>query len=149
MARSITKDRPAATYLGDLVRAEFHRMYCCVEGPIKNPSSSDDLEGFNPLGQPLKLVASTYQFVLSTDEGNATAICFHDKPINLAHGVTSSDRYLILKRGPAVIDLDALPTDDIEGTAFDTVAELAAAYAALSPPIITVRALTPTKTQEV
>lgn len=146
MTRSVTKTRAAGTYLGDLIRNEFHRQYNYVEAPIKNPSSSTDLSGFNPLGQPLKVVSTVYNFVLTTDEANTTALVAYDKNIVLAHGATSDDRYLILKRGPACIDQDALPVLDVDAATL-VPATIATALAALDPPIIAVRELSPTKTQ--
>jgi len=146
MARSITKTRGAATYLGDILRSEFDRKYNMVSAKIKNPSSSVDLSGFNPLGQPVKLVSDVWQFVLATDEANTGGLFMDQRLLTLAHGATSDDLFMILVRGPAVIDKDALPTTDIEGTAL-TNATIVTALAALSPKITTVSALTPTKTQ--
>lgn len=146
MTRSVTKTRAAGSYLGDLIRAEFHRAYNYVEAPVKNPSSSTDLSGYNPLGQPLKIVSTVYNFVLTTDEANTTALMAYDKNIILAHGATSDDRYLILKRGPVVIDQDVLPVLDVDAATL-VPATIATALAALDAPIIAVSEVTPTKTQ--
>jgi hypothetical protein len=149
-----TKTRAAKTYLGDLIRAEFHRAYNYVEAPLVNPNSTSagDLNGFNPLGQPVKASGNNYVFVLATDEASTIGLVADQRLLNLLHSATSGERYLILRRGPAVIDYDAIPANDVAagggsaGTAF-TVATIVTALAALSPPIIAVRELTPTKEQ--
>ncbi len=154
MTRSSTKSRAAGTYLGDIVRAEWHRGYNAVSGKLVNPNgaASGDLTGFNPVGQPVKASGANYVFVLATDEASAIGFVAFDKNINLAHGATSDDKYLIMIRGPLLIDKDALPANDValgggaNGTAF-TIATLLTAYAALSPPIIKQVEVTPTKTQ--
>lgn len=154
MTQSIDKTRPAGSYLGDILRNEWHRSYCCVSGKLVNPNgaASGNLVGFNPIGQPVKASGANFVFVLATDEANAIGIVAYDKPITLAFGATSELPYLILRRGPALIDKDALPLKDVAlgggsaGTAF-TVATLVTAYAALSPPIIAQVEVTPTKTQ--
>ena len=151
MTRSTTLTRAAGTYLGDIIRAEWHRGYNYVSSTLKNPSATA-IVNQNPVGQPVKVSSSTRVFVKATDEANATGIVAHDKPISLAGSATSDDLYLILVRGPALIDQDALPLKDMDagggaaGTAF-TIATLVTAYAALSPPIIVQRELSPTKTQ--
>jgi hypothetical protein len=149
MARSTTKT--SGKVLGDLIRAAYHQGYCYVSGKLVNPSATA-LAGVSVLGQPVKASGANYVLVLATDEANAIGIVAHDKPINLALSGTSDDLYLILRRGPALIDYDALPLKDTAagggdaGTAF-TIATLVTALAALSPPIIALRELTPTKTQ--
>lgn len=146
MARGITKSLAAGYALGDLIRAEWHRGYCYVEAVVKN-SGSSNLLGARLLGQPMKLISTVYNFVLTTDEANTTAVFAHDKPMpSIAAAATSVDRFLILKRGPALINQDALPVLDVNGATL-VPATIATALAALSPPIIAQRELTPTKTQ--
>jgi hypothetical protein len=146
MARSITKTRSAGTYLGDLIRAEFHRSYNFVSAKVKNTGSSN-LLGAVLTGQPMKVVSTVHNFVLTTDEANTTALFAHDKPMpSIAAAATSDDLFLILKRGPAVIDQDALPTADVNGATL-VPATIATALAALSPPIIAVSEPAQTKTQ--
>ncbi len=151
MTRSSTKTRAAGSYLGDLIRAEWHRGYSYVSSTLKNPSATA-ITNINPLGQPVKVSSSTRVFVKATDEAAATGIVAYDKPITIAGSATTVEEYLVLVRGPVLIDYDALPLKDMDagggeaGTAF-TIATLITAYAALSPPIIALRELTPTKTQ--
>lgn len=151
MVRSVTKDRPAATYLGDLIRAEWHRGYNYTSSKVVNPSATA-ITAQMALGQPVKVSGANHVFVKATDEANATGLFAHDKPITLAGSATSDDLFLILKRGPALIDQDALPLKDMDagggsaGTSF-TIATLVTAYAALTPPILVQRELSPTKTQ--
>lgn len=151
MARSTTKTRGAGVALGDVIRNIWHPAYNYVSGKLVNPSATA-LAGVYVTGQPVKASGANYVLVLATDEANAIGLVAHDKPINLGASATSDDLYLILRRGPALIDYDALPLKDTAdgggdaGTAF-TIATLVTAYAALSPPIIAQRELTPTKTQ--
>ncbi len=146
MARGTTKSLAAGSMLGDLVRAEWHRGYCFVEAVVKN-SGSANLLGTRLLGQPMKKISTVWNFVLTTDEANTTGILFYDKPFpSLAAAATSVDRYLILVRGPALIDQDALPVLDVNAATL-VPATIATALAALKPPIIAQRELSPTKTQ--
>jgi len=151
MTRGITKTRAAGSYLGDLIRSEFSRNYNMVSGKIVNPSATA-ITAQNLLGQPVKASGANYVMVKATDEASAIGIIAHDKPVTLAGSAVSDDLYMIIRRGPLVIDKDVLPLKDADagggdaGTAF-TVATLVTAYAALSPPIIATTDLTPTKEQ--
>ena len=151
MTRGITKTRAAGTYLGDLLRTEFSRNYNMVSGKLVNPSATA-ITNQILLGQPVKASGSNYVLVKATDEASAIGIVAYDKPVTLAGSATSDDLFMILRRGPAVIDKDILPLKDADagggdaGTAF-TIATLVTAYAALSPPIIATTDLTPTKEQ--
>lgn len=151
MTVSTTKTKGPAQSMGDILRTEFHPQYCRVSGKLVNPSSTAITDQI-PLGQPVKASGSDYVFVKATDEASAIGIVLHDKPITLAGSATSDLPYPILIRGPATIDQDALPAKDMDagggsaGTSF-TIATLITAYAGLSPKIVAVRELTPTKTQ--
>ncbi len=146
MTRGASNTRAAGTYLGDLIRAEWHRGYNYVSAVVKN-SGSSNLLGARLLGQPMKVISTVHNFVLTTDEANTTALFAHDKPMpSLAAAATSDDLFLILKRGPALIDQDALPVLDVNAATL-VPATIATALAALSPPIIAVREHATTKTQ--
>lgn len=146
MARGITKTLAAGYALGDLIRAEWHRGYNYVEAVIKNSGSSNLLDA-RLLGQPMKKISTVWNFVLTTDEANTTGIFAHDKPMpSVAATATTVDRYLILVRGPALINQDALPVLDVNAATL-VPATIATALAALSPPIIAQRELSPTRTQ--
>lgn len=153
MARSTTMTRPGGTYLGDLLRNEWHPGYCCVSAKLVNPLAGA-LTNFNPIGQPVKASGANFVFVQDGDEANAIGLVLHDKPISVpgsgTDGGVSAEKYMILRRGPALIAEDAIAAgatvagDDVNGDAL-TIATIVTALAALSPPIIAQVDLTPTE----
>lgn len=151
MTRSSTKTRAGGTYLGDLIRYEANRGYNYVSGKIVNPSSTD-IVGQLALGQPVKASGSDFVFVKAGDEAATIGLFADQRPINLDGSATSDDQFLILRRGPATVAKEAIPAKDMDagggddGTAL-TAATIVTALAGLSPPIIALDPLTPTKTQ--
>lgn len=143
MARSTTLTQGAVQ--GDLLKEFMSPGYNFVEGKLVNPVAVAKT-GWNPIGQPVKASGANFVFVQDTDEANAIGIVLHDKPINLAASATSADRYLILRRGPALIDKEQIAGTDINGDAL-TKATIVTALAALSPPIIGLSEPATSKTQ--
>lgn len=123
-SKTFTKGRS----LGDVFKWLVHPGFCLVSAKLVNPLATA-LDLTDPVGQPLKASGANYVFVQDLDEANAIGLLYHDKPIALAGSATSEELYAILLRGPALIDKDALPLLDVNGTAF-TVATLVTAYAA-------------------
>ncbi len=122
---SQTKGRTIA----DVVRWMVHQGFCIVSSKLVNPIASE-IE-LNPVGQPVKVSGANHVFVQDGDEANATGLVMYDKKIIIRANATTDELYPILKRGPALIDEDALPSNDINGDAF-TVSTLVTAYAALN-----------------
>lgn len=120
--------------LGDIVKWLAHQGYNCESRVFRN-TSGGALANVQILGQPTKMSSAKVVPVLATDEANATGICLHDEKITLANNTDLSYPVLVLRRGPAFLNKDALPTADVAGTNF-TVTTLVTAYAAFSPPII-------------
>lgn len=143
MARSTTLTQ--GFVLGDLVKAVWDHGYSFVEGLLVNPVAVAKT-GWNPIGQPVKASGANFVFVQDTDEAAAIGLVAHDKPINLGASATSADRYLILRRGPALYDKAVIAAADINGDAL-TASTIVTALAALSPPLIALTEVTPTQTQ--
>jgi hypothetical protein len=133
MATPLSKGRTQ----GDIFRHVHHPSYCLVSAKLVNPDATARAAQ-SLLGQPVKASGANYVLVKSTDEAAAIGLVFSEGLIALGASEVTAKKYAILRRGPAVIDRDSLPANDVAGTAFDTVAELVTAYAALSPPIIPV-----------
>lgn len=124
--------------MGDVVRYVLHPGYCIVSAYVVNPNAAA-YAAQNLVGQPVKASGANYVFVESTDEAAVIGLFMHDKPVALGVSETTTIKYPILVRGPALVDQDSLPVNDVAGVAFDTVAQLVTALAALDPPIIAVR----------
>lgn len=145
MTVGTSASRASGTRLGDILREFWSYAYQVGGYKLVNPDATARAAQII-LGQPVKASSTNMVFVKSTDEGNAIGLVLHNQPVALAISETTTLKYPVLLRGPALIDKDALPTADVAGTAFDTVAELVAAYAALDPPILTLTE--PTQTSE-
>lgn len=120
--------------LGDIIKWLSHQGYNCISGVFRN-ASGGTLTNVQILGQPVKASSTKFVPVLATDESSAIGIVMTDQKVTLANNTDLGNKVLILRRGPALINSDALPAADVAGTSF-TVATLVTAYAALSPPII-------------
>lgn len=106
--------------------------YCFVTGTIKNTTGATvAIEKEDMIGRPVKLVASQYELAIpATDEATVDGLVFDPQVgLALANNATSTAVFVILIRGPAVVNLNAI----VSGF---TLATIATALAALSPPII-------------
>lgn len=85
----------------------------------------------DPLGTPLKLVAGVWEIALNADAATVKGLLLHMEPIPaIAAGATTTRKYLILARGPAIISKAGLPVNDPAGTPW-TMATLIATLLAL------------------
>lgn len=118
--------------IGDLLRweTESRGIFTRDEATIKNTlGSTATLTA--PLGMPLKYVTDHYELLASGEESLCAGLLLHCEPIAaLTTGSTTTERYLILVRGPAVIDRDQLPTSD--GAATPVAYTMADLYASLT-----------------
>lgn len=99
--------------LGDVFRWLAHQGFCLVSAKLVNPVAAA-ITINDPCGLPVKASGSNYVIVQAADEANAIGLLYFDGgPISLASSGTSDLTYPFLIRGPALIDRDALPTQDV------------------------------------
>jgi hypothetical protein len=87
----------------------------------------------NVLGYPvLALTGGSYPLAVAGDEANVAGLILvnQGQPLDLAFNTVSTDKYVILTRGPAIIAPSAMPTVDGLGDNF-TMATLYARLEAL------------------
>jgi len=110
-------------YPGDLILHMESEGYCCEKATIRNGTgASVVLENY--VGLPLKAGTNgaDYNIAKATEEANVIALlvkgpCGH-APETLANNTTSSEKYLVLARAPAIINKDAIPDNDLAGVAY-------------------------------
>jgi len=131
---------------GELVISFESFAYCFTSAKLKNPEVSDAATLAEVVGQPVKKVSTDWVLMLATDEANAIGIVVQGPAISaLAAGESTTEKYLILTLGPAVVNQDVQAAADYEGTSF-TNATVRTALGALAPKILFVSE--PTKTEE-
>lgn len=119
--------------LSDLIRFESKEDggFTREEAVIKN-SSAAIITLADPLGTPLKIVAGVYEIALNADVANIKGLLLHTEPIAaIAIGATTTRKYLILARGPAIVSKAGLPVNDPAATPW-TMATLIATLLALN-----------------
>ena len=106
--------------------------YGMVQGTIKNATgaavafSKQDL-----IGYPVKYVTDHWELAIpGTDEATVDGLIYDPQDdLALANNATSARKFVILKRGPALVDLNKIKSGF-------TLATLATALAALNPAIV-------------
>lgn len=119
--------------LSDLIRREvFDRGdFTREEAVIKNGTAAI-VTLSDPLGTPLKLNGGVYEIALNADVATVDALLLHTEPIAaIAIGATTTRKYLLLTRGPAIVSKAGLPVNDPAGTPW-TMATLIATLLALN-----------------
>jgi hypothetical protein len=101
-----------ARALGDVFKWLMHPGYNLVSAKLVNPVAAA-ITITDPCALPVKASGANYVIVLATDEANAIGLLYFDKPITLGISATSALLYPFLIRGPALIDKDALPANDV------------------------------------
>lgn len=129
----------------DFVKTEWDQRYNRVAAPIKNMTGGAIVAGAITPGYPLNLNGTTWETLDDAAESSADGFFVDDRITPaLANNASTPLSYQILVRGPALVNLDAVPSS-IEGNAYD-LAALETRMAALNPPIIVMRE--PTSTTE-
>lgn len=122
--------------LGDLLLYEADRCYCRDAVPIKNMSGGSIAAGALRIGHPLKNNAGTWETLDDAAEADVGGLLLENMGEVVADNATSVRKYSVLVRGPAIVNIDAIPTPVADAeTAFDKDA-LITALAALDPPIL-------------
>lgn len=132
----------------DFLKHFYHPEYCFESATIKNNNSADAAAGDILPGLPLLLNSTQWETVAAASVSGMDGFYIGDGNVPceaIAASATSVKKYRILARGPAIVNLDALPAD-LDGAAF-TVSTVLTAMAAFSPPIRQYREPTQTSTQ--
>jgi len=109
---------------GDLLIADFHPSFNREEGAIKHATLPISAE--SPVGMMLQRITGGWTPVVAEDEADIDGVVLAGPPIDVAANTFTKSEYLILARGPAVINRSALITVDIDGDALDMDDALAA-----------------------
>lgn len=123
---TLTKKRT----IGDVVKSVWHPGYNYVSGLYENHlGAAIDLD--DPVGMPVKLVGGKWRSVVAGDEANVGGLLVYDKPLQLAAGATHADKFLVLRRGPALVNRDKIRTTDAAGAALNVTTVMTALNALL------------------
>lgn len=121
--------------MSDLLKWEVESLYVRTSGKLKNAEVGATAAISNPVGIPVRNNAGTWELVVDGDEAETDGIVIQGPKIEaLAAGASTENDYLILKRGPAAINKQAIATADHADSAFDVDA-IVTALEGLSPPI--------------
>lgn len=105
--------------LGDVLKYLLSSFFCLESATVKNTSGST-VTVTEPVGYPVKLTGSQLCLAVAGDEANVVGLILTQSSFEeLANNAITAGPHSILKRGPAVVDLDQLPTLDCEGAAFN------------------------------
>lgn len=111
MPTVLTRRRSA----GDMFKYILSPAVCLVSGIFRN-TSGGTLTNAYPMGQPVKVSSGKYVPVVAGDEANAVGLVWTDEKIaSLANNTDYSPNLAFLRKGPAVVLIDALPTLDLAG----------------------------------
>lgn len=131
--------------LGDVFKSVFHPAYNYEGANILNDTGAD-LEKVDVCAQPVKKSGADWVFVLAGDEANVEGLLHSQELLTLADNEVTTKPRAAMTRGPAIVNKDGFPDNDVAGDALDKDA-LALALAALDVPIVSVVDPSQTTTQ--
>lgn len=103
----------------DLIRWEANPEFTRVEAVVRNPDASA-VELTDPIGYPLVLTAGVLNLAVAGDEGYIVALLIPTAPMpSIAATTTTTQKFAVLRNGPAIIDKAMIPTTDLNGDAFN------------------------------
>lgn len=109
------KDRVADLLLWE---ADPGQRYCRKAVNIKNTLGSTVDGGTVGVGYPLNNNGGTWELCAAAGVNSADGILVDNEFVpSLANNATTTRKYSVLVRGPALINVDALPTTDAVGAA--------------------------------
>lgn len=122
--------------VGDLVRHEYEPFngYARDKVTVYNETGYDIVVD-NPLAQPIMVSgahAGAYKFVAAGSEASAKGLVLRTDSLSVLNG--ASIVLVGLMRGPAIINKNTLPANDVNGNAL-TIATLVTALNGLNPSI--------------
>lgn len=133
----------------DFLKHFYHPEYCFEVGTVKNNSSVDADAGDIGPGLPLLLNSTQWETVAAGSVSGMDGFFIGDGDVPceaIAAAATSVKSYRILVRGPAIVNLDAVPVDIDAGAAYNKTT-IRTAIRAFVPPIMEYREPTQTSTQ--
>src|SRR5690606_20239761 len=74
----------------------------------------------------LRKNGNDWELLVKGQEANASGVILSNKPINLAAGASSTEVFVILEKGPVILNADKLVTTDALGDELDFAAVKAA-----------------------
>lgn len=124
----------------DLVKALWDERYQMVAVTIQNKTGVATAAGAIGVGSPVNLNGSQWETINVGQESTSDGLVIDNAiiPALAINGITDN-KYRVLVRGPALINLDAIPDDPDGATGTYTLADLATRLAALNPPIMVLR----------
>lgn len=119
----------------DFLKFQLEERYCQETALITNDTGADIIAGEIEPGYPLKESGGVWSPADTTEEGSVDGFYVDTRQCEaIANSAASTKQYAILVRGPALVNVDAVPVDTA-GAAFVR-ATLITRMKALSPPII-------------
>ena len=131
----VTKTRTPIA--GDFLKRYYNGEYCFVSMKIDN--NVVDLTAQDIAGQPVVVdspSAGSCRFVQDTAEGTTTGFIVEKAKLTLANGSVSTEKYLVLVRGPAVVYQEGIPANDVNGDAFTIATLVTRLTTNFSPPVV-------------
>lgn len=103
----------------DFLKWEIEQRYCRTAGTIKNVTGGTIESGAIKPGQPLNLNGTQWETADSGGESGVDGFFVdHRKHESLADDEITAKEYQILVRGPALVNISAVPGDNVDGTAY-------------------------------
>lgn len=100
--------------VGDFLKNEYDERYTRVSGTIKNIVGNTIAANSMVPGQPLNLNAGQWELVAAgTESGIDGFLVDRRGHEELANNAITAEEYSILERGPALVNPDAMPTNDL------------------------------------
>lgn len=117
--------------IDDLVAWECNPEYTRIEVTVKNATGGAVALTAGSRGQCVKFASSVWNLCLNADASTVDGVIISDKPISLADAATTTDKHVLLVRGPAIIRKDGLSTTDAAGAAMTLATVMTALETAL------------------
>lgn len=131
----------------DFLKEEYDQRYTRTTGTIQNKTGVTIAAGAIQPATPLNLNGTQWETLNVGSESGADGFFIDHRIVpSLANDAISTLEYQILVRGPALVNLDAVPDDPDGSTGPYTLADLKTRMLALVPPIVVLRE--PATTQE-
>lgn len=103
----------------DLIKHEESQVICRFSAILENNSATALTADHDGLFQPVKIVGGKWNFVLATDEAATEGLYIGALNNGLAAAADSAFPEAAINNGPAAINRDVLPADDIDGTSLN------------------------------
>lgn len=128
---------PKRARLIDLLKLYYDERYNFEVVAIRNTSAGTIAVGTSLCGLPVRNNAGVWETVQNPNEANISGIVVDDTltTASIAAAATSTQRWKVLARGPALINASKIATQDVAGGTY-VQATVLTRLAAQSPPIL-------------